>query len=570
MKRRNPEHTIQSNISIPINGIYFDYVVKTTIFGEVLGVQNLFLKLPKAARELILTGDKKATLKKVKAYEKLIPYIVPFVVFEHIKVEGYEELVAAFQERREALEAKAGSLEPSFEEGSWRNELYKCKEITNNLSSLGEVLFKLNAEEEKLIIAIKQLRATPNHHLKGLILPLLISFVKNAYQRSEIYHILALYPSPENRVFLLKRFRCKEERSYRSPIIKALAPYKDEEVYNLLLKFIKGKKLAMLSELDVILDALSSCMYPEVKELAWQTLVCYQKDKTYLHTRRHDDKSTIVLAINMLRERGVSEQTIVAQLVSMLDDSRKMQKWPLTLEALNAINQKDLLPPQEKLLWLAKVAKEKRITPDFNLNLARLFSKRYDEQLLTKLYQLSRLKNPNLPMLILKIFGALYWRKLGNAQDELIPYQSHKGLRKQFIKWMNTDDETLNLHAMMSLSLLHSIEADNSIIPYFIEKINTIETTKNISSYRRSRRLLNVMDIINRVLKNAPYHSAITPLYTKYLSDKDAQVRAKAIQGFMYESNFRNKKTVLQTAQDQAGIVERVLKKYKKALTQHT
>ncbi len=60
---------LQSNISIEIDEIVFDYAVETTRFGEVIEVQTPFSKLPKGASELIVASSNKTALSKSKDYK---------------------------------------------------------------------------------------------------------------------------------------------------------------------------------------------------------------------------------------------------------------------------------------------------------------------------------------------------------------------------------------------------------------------------------------------------------------------------------------------------------------------
>ncbi len=343
MTRLDPNYIIEDTVTAEIDGQSFDFVVKATVFGEVLEVRNLFLELPEAAQRLAYGKNYADSTERLQAFAALIPYKVPVALSGVLKDEGLQAVVSAIKNRQAQIGLNWEITPSDYIEDVWTNEYYKyCASAEKQYKFPLELvhIIKSFLSDESDDGTLNNVLNTCHIKKRESNIPLLSSFVRHLAvlydvepARRGLYELLGLFPSEENKELLLSRFFNPSVRCTAADALNNLSNYKqDWDLYKAIIGSIDTTELRGSGFYHAcLLSFLRKYPTPETNNLAWDAL---------LNAKFPINKTAVVI----LRAFGVSDVEVMERIKPLLNNKQNLRLLELA-RVLKQINTTDISSP---------------------------------------------------------------------------------------------------------------------------------------------------------------------------------------------------------------------------------
>ncbi len=381
----------KANVTQEIEGHFFDYTLTFTVFGEVLEVQNHFLELPKAAKQLLVANKINELERLSIAYGNLFTYSIPFASLGYLEATMWDEVYEAITILKTTNESYNQLNQEENIRDEWLLDIFYLDKTEERLLWLLAQLFKENKKNR-----IKFLKSIAQYTSEEIqeVCPILIARIPTLKDEVELKHTYAAFLNFEDDKtfqFLSNRLEDEAYQVYHVSILYALSMSKKEALKGILFKYYKAHPDIESEALLNLTVGLSSYKTQEV--VVFMKLLLSGIKYTNVgrqiihHLKRCDIKEEEIanmLTTNFLDESDVLKQFAATHLFKEIEN----------LKYLPSANQL-----MDKLEWGFKVGK-------LNINaITPLFKRRADEIDFNKLEGLLKDDNKRLRDAVLALFG---------------------------------------------------------------------------------------------------------------------------------------------------------------------
>ena len=312
-KQPSPQHVVEYQHSVMIDGHPFEYAVRATVYGEVLSTENLLAQLPEAALKLTYGKDSLQTFAKAGKYQKLFRYRLPLVFSGILKDSDCNGIMAAIAERRKELYLRECSIETEEIGDEWTRDLYHIvtdRSLPTNLDIVESLQFMaILVHGSEYGQAFSILGNSRFSLAAPIIYELLTDKSLKIRDAINAYEVLQYFPSDTNRDLLHEHLFLGGKEVLRSGIIKGLLPYKDEKTWSLLSRLYEEEfNILTDSAVEALLMCFGNFKKPEAEEILWDFVLDPDKEPGYV-------------AFRILRDIFTTEEEIAGRIRPLVENS---------------------------------------------------------------------------------------------------------------------------------------------------------------------------------------------------------------------------------------------------------
>jgi len=552
-KQPSPQHIVEYQHTVQIDGHPFEYAVWVTVHGEVLSTESLFARLPEAALKLTYGKDGMRVFVKASKYEKLFRYRLPLVFSGILEDPDCDGIIAAIAERRKEIHLPEGSIETGEIGDEWTKSLYRF--VTNDhLSNHFH-----NVEFLKFTAQLVQggeygqaFSILGNNSFK-LAEPIIYELLDSPTtlregEMNNAYEVLKNFPSDKNRDLLHAHFHREDRQKSRGAMIKALSAYADEKTWHLLSRFYREHFEGLEDwEAGELLVCLANFQSPEAEEMIWDVLLTPEKQGGYT-------------AFRMLKEKFSDEEEIAGRIRPLFENAVELKHRAKYLTVFSGIENPALMPSQASLLEMLEKSCEQQdedanlfytlpdiLSGQINDDTYRIFLKYLTDGspclkkgVLVQISVLGNHKNFNPPVAI--------QNRLLEMLKTPAPVNSHQPGVPLILVEKESDyrlfDEAANALANLAPKITD---------PAIIGELLPLTETDDIS------RKESVFSILNSLFWYLPFDEAVLPVYLPLLKDPNPTLRVTAIEGLKFSQNHEVREQVQALKDDPDNSVKRAV-----------
>jgi len=346
-----------------------DYVITTTLFGEVLAVKSTFLDLPPTAQRLMAGGKYAQISSEAKGFATIFSYAIPLVALGYLQTEEWTQI----QEQLLAFRKKVQGPKPyaKYLQQAWVAEAYQ-KHREGDLI-LQQVANLLTTEDQSRYDALIFYNKSPYRSKEicdffGPVVLQLLPISSEERTKKAIYQALATYPNDRVYLLLSSRLNDPEYKYAQAAILKGLKPYRKAIHQETLKIFYTNNPLLGGEKLSLFMESALALPTKEKEQLLYDTVLT------------SNNRQAAGQAYDHLKINGMTDQILAKRLYPVFKEQRSLENMRAILKLYSQIEDATLLPTGQDLLSMLQWANTSKLAIAINLSITPLLEKRLDKK----------------------------------------------------------------------------------------------------------------------------------------------------------------------------------------------
>jgi hypothetical protein len=527
-----PTYTpFQHSVQVTINDTIIDYLLTVDETGHVYEAKPAVFELPAMAQKLILSDADEMLEKKIHAFARLIPYILPLTLAGWLK-RYQEEFATVVQEINRHLDEKGKKWESLY--GHTIPDSI-ASNVLEAFSAKGEqrllwqhIVVIIQEPKEKIPSSYMQSISSGFPAIAADFFPAVIPFLSLGAKQIA-YEALGKVKSEAIKTYLLAALNMPDAPYYANNIFDALKGYPstDLEICDAVIKFYYHSKKRMGLNLSGILKLLSHYPSTQAKTFAFQIL---KKNSRY----------AAVHAARALLRMGVPPRQITSialPLFKAADPNISEASFSiLAIKSLPAAH----LPKAAEVLNIMVETLSKKHNSNIIYTLPSLAHNTgvysHPDIICGLLEHEATAVREGMTRLILTAFSI--------KDIDIRPFV-HEKMLKRYMSLANDDNNEVSKNAVNLIGIISSGKRKTT----YISPLLDIYKHKNKG---KSPVKLEILKAINSILAVVAYQPQIEPVYLEALTYKNPRYRVEALKGLRFSPDVNFKKTLLVYKNDPA------------------
>lgn len=504
-------------ISMPYKDRQFDYQVTVSVFGEAITIKNLLLELPPTARKLMFGKQEDEITELSKTLAKVLHYEIPMAFRKQIRIPYLNSCIKKIRATRKTLLASDNLPINPIYHNRWTQALDVILKSEKPRYEVGLKCLRnlLKKRAFKNFIPLEQLEKI-KFTLIAPIVRIIIPLQPQEENKAELYRVLALFPIPSNKKFLLEEWHKNEALLIKSSILFGLMPYKNSAVCRMALAFYDNNKLKGHA-LKYFIISMKVYKHHRFWKLNVRVL------------QKYDAEASPVAAQIML-ESGYLESNLVRLLPDYYRTRLDLNYLAVSLSIFEKVKKFKNLPTPKSLIHLfagrvTKKVKAKKLIHPISLLLARTYVIQTSYLLTEKIVT----GNEYVSNAFINLTERLY------ENYPNIHFYVPSKLVKHLLLFSNSDNSIKAANSLSLLSLLARKHAKINWMDLFLEKKKMDIFEQRNAVYRG---IVNTWLKFKKQYSDTENHTFLNMFVTAYITYKNESLNYtlnKGIKAFTLE-----------------------------------
>lgn len=519
--------SFQFSVQVNIDGSTFDYLMTVDDSGQVFEALPMVFELPEIAQKLILKDLEHGLERKIRAYSKLLTYLLPLSLAEQLP--SYKQQMAPLVEVIKKHLAEKNLHWEKLPLKSIPKSI--AKEVLKVFGRKSTASSSLKARWENLVRIVENTEQASGIDLKYLgshhpattadFIPAINPFLK-----SHVAYEVLEYAKPKTvKRFLLDEFENPVCKRYSNSILYTFSkfPGGHPDIYDAVVRYYQKSDNLSEYDLEKIMYILYHYSRPETRKIGFEILNLNQR------------KSALAAARTLIKG-GVSEEEITKLMLPHF-----LEADPIISEAafgvLGEYSSANHLPSAEEVLNIYVEVLSKKNKHSFIVRDSAALAAKTGIFLMTD--RLCALLQHELPSVRVGIINLIiFYHRDGYEHFEAFTAPS---LIDPYWNLVYDADPHIMSRAITLIGIIGAKLKDANYIDPLLEKIQYVE-----DSWVRSC----AVEAINTILPHIPYPIQIQSVYLSILEDSTFGFRHFAFEGLIYSPDQTLKKVLWEKYKD--------------------
>ncbi len=534
-----PSHLIfEGSITKNIEGHQFDFLIKYTIYGEMLDIKCPVFELPKEAQVLTVGPNYKAVNSKVLSWMALYKFKLALCYKEALENDSLKPLLNVIDEKAKENNFLKRTIDLKYVQDDWVQKYYEITShaIQSNDRKLKKCLKKfpeLFKEEESASLWQQFMElAKYNFEPAGSVIRFLVPFLKEKNNINHAYQSLAVFPSDENKAFLKAACVKNANQKLINNILKGFSEYKDEDIVDFLGDiYHKDSALGPFGKQN-ILKALSN-----IKNETTERILVAELLGTGLYSAND--------AFQYLRAWDYSEKDLADLINSVFYDPERKEHLESLLTVYKNIQNPALLPSVDAVYQVVKDVLNMKPQASLSHAAAHVFIKLYDDSVPELLYKLLEHENGEIRKNSLVIINRLYFTK-----DHLIDFEMNDKIIEKIMELTKRKDRNVGGWGAQVLTEVYLKTKNHKILDLLCSCLDREDL--NFAS--------SLLYYLNKIFRTVGFKESALAIYFDLLDTDDQGIRKAVLEGLQYSDLQAVKDKFLALANDNNSEISRFVR----------
>lgn len=343
---QSAHRTTHCTFTREFEGNFYEFSLLLNGYGEVMAVENHFLQLPPAARQLMAGNAQKKVSAYLSAWEGLLRFYAPLAVMGYMPGEEWEKIHAAVRPLQPGGSFKKMTDQDREFSDAWVREVYALEESGAGYTVFPHLanLLLLENDLEKYT-ALMEIRKAGKLLTEPVLFALLPVQAHNMVIR-HIYETIGLLGTEKGVRFLISKLADREQSDFHVTILGGLARVEDavlrEQMLAPLLNYFRNAPFGLTDNeyARLLIRFFKDFPRPEIRQFLWIILKGFRMEPAKA-------------AFEILVAYGEEEGTIARELHYVFATPKPPLEYIKSALAIyGKVENRALLPPSNELLDL--------------------------------------------------------------------------------------------------------------------------------------------------------------------------------------------------------------------------